>query len=255
MVREQRDRINLIDKIKEFKIAMDSYNNNYLYNKLPIVTAIIIIILQALSVFNLKHANINFITDLTTGYILVTFLIAYITTDFVNGLIHMYMDNNVNYKSSIGPLIAAFHLHHKQQLYKTRSALLVYFFETGSKFWLIGYMIILVFLQNKLNLNLYLNFFLVSFAILSSFAEVSHYWCHNSHENNFIISKLQKYRIILSKKHHRHHHNKDNVNYAFLNGMTDPLINIIAKFCYSGYKNSSDLHVMAYKGKQTGNRV
>ena len=57
-------------------------------------------------------------------------------------------------------------------------------------------------------------------------------------------------RILLSKKHHMKHHLKDNTNYAFLNGMTDFSINIIAKHLYNGYKNNSDLHVLAYNNKE-----
>ena len=79
----------------------------------------------------------------------------------------------------------------------------------------------------NLVLDANLNLGLVSFGILSSVAELSHYWCDSAKTNAF-ISFLQKYRILLSLKHHRHHHIQDNRNYAFLNGASDPLLNIIA---------------------------
>lgn len=33
---------------------------------------------------------------------------------------------------------------------------------------------------------------------------------------------------------------------AFLNGLTDPLINLIARKIYKGYKNTTDLHFAKY---------
>ena len=55
-------------------------------------------------------------------------------------------------------------------------------------------------------------------------------------------------------EHHKHHHLSDNINYAFLNGITDPILNKIALYLYNGYKNNADLHVLAYRGLQTSNR-
>jgi len=42
------------------------------------------------------------------------------------------------------------------------------------------------------------------------------------------------------------HHRLDNVNYAFLNGMTDPLINWIAAVYYHGYQKTTDQHTALY---------
>jgi hypothetical protein len=58
----------------------------------------------------------------------------------------------------------------------------------------------------------------------------------------------------MSKRHHARHHLADNVDYAFLNGLTDPLLNVIAKKLYPGYKDTTDLHYAAYTGKGTDNR-
>ena len=240
-------------KAEEFTIAMDIYHNNILYNKFGIVVASVIIGMQFISVCNLlTHLHINHtVIDVIGGTIVLA--LAYVLTDFINGFIHMYMDNNTGYNSIIGPFIAAFHMHHKQQRYKTRNPVVVYFIESGSKFWLVGYLGILICIQHTIYTFVHLNLFLVAIGIFSSFAEVSHYWCHNSDKNNLIVSKLQKLRILLPKKHHRDHHIKDNVNYAFLNGITDPLLNILAKYLYGGYKNNADLHALAYNGQQTNN--
>ncbi|MES2214699.1 MAG: fatty acid desaturase CarF family protein [Pseudomonadota bacterium] len=196
----------------------------------------------------------RFYNTIDVTRVVIVVILAYILTDFINGFIHMYMDNNTNYKSIVGPFIAAFHMHHKQQKYKMRNPVAIYFIESGTKYWLVGYLGILIYLQWKISLPMYLNLFLVAIGLLSSFAEVSHYWCHNSNKSNLVITKLQDFRVLLPKYHHQNHHTKDNMNYAFLNGITDPILNIIAKHLYSGYKNNSDLHALAYSGKQTNNR-
>jgi hypothetical protein len=52
--------------------------------------------------------------------------------------------------------------------------------------------------------------------------------------------------ILLGKRHHARHHLGNNVSYAFLNGLTDPLIDPIARRLYPGYKITTDLHFAAY---------
>lgn len=233
---------------------MSIYHNNIFYNKFFIVSSTAVVGMQIISAFNLWksfYPNGYFIDYL---FIAVTLFSAYIITDFINGLVHMYMDNNTNYTSIFGPFIAAFHLHHRNKKYKTRHPFLVYFIESGPKFWLILYLGATLFLQYELNLPLVINIFLVSIGILSSFSEVSHYWCHNTNKKNFIIHKLQKMRLLLKKEHHFLHHRYDNINYAFLNGLTDPLLNIIAQKLYKGYKKNADLHALNYDDSQTKNR-
>lgn len=240
----------LENKINDFKIAMDTYNDRAIYNKFGIGISIAIVSMQLTSAVNLLA---HFCVDYSLGVVTGLFL-AYMMADLLSGLTHMYMDNNTNYTSIVGPFIAAFHMHHKQPNYKRKNPLIVYFMESGTKFWLVFYLGIVIYLQYTIDLPLYLNIFLVALGIFSSLAEVSHYWCHNAGENNLIVRRLQKCRILLSKKHHWYHHNQDNTNYAFLNGMTDPIINITARYLYSGYKKNSDVHVLAYEGKQTSNR-
>jgi hypothetical protein len=118
----------------------------------------------------------------------VSLILALLVADFVNGLVHLYMDTEDAYGSIAGPLIANFHLHHKFPRYVEHSLISVYFNESGSKVWLVGYL---------------------------------------------ILDRL------------------DNTNYAFLNGITDPLVNLIAQKISNGYKNSTDLHFALYV---SGNR-
>ena len=236
-------------KINEFQVAMERYHANVIYKKLGIVVAIIVIGLQILTVLQClgSYPQLPVIT------LLVVFVVAYILTDFINGLVHLVMDNNTHYNSFLGPLIAAFHLHHITPRYTKKHPVTIYFYETGSKIWLIFYLGVLTWLQRTDALPLELNFCLVCIGILSSLAELSHYWCHNTN-NNKLITLLQNCGVLLSKKHHRLHHTADNTHYAFLNGISDPLINRIAHYYYAGYKSHADLHAKAYQGPQTGNR-
>ncbi|HCU06953.1 MAG TPA: hypothetical protein DIC42_05185 [Holosporales bacterium] len=232
---------------------MNKYHHNIVYNKFFMLISTGIVGMQIISLLNLWEGfKVNNGGDFI--FMLLSIIFAYVLTDFINGGVHMYMDNNTNYTSFFGPFIAAFHMHHRCIKYKTRHPLMVYFIESGSKFWLFAYLGILIFLQYTISLSLFLHLFLVAFGIFSSFAEVSHYWCHNADKRHVIISALQKIRILLPKKHHQIHHMQDNMNYAFLNGVTDPILNIIARKLYKGYKKNSDLHALKYKGPQTGNR-
>ena len=52
---------------------------------------------------------------------------------------------------------------------------------------------------------------------------------------------------------HKIHHTQDNINYTFLNGCTDFIVNYFAIKYFNGYKNNIDLHYLKYKG-QTSNR-
>lgn len=241
-------------KINDFQKAIDKYNNNALYNKFgSSVVAPIIILLQIISLYNVYY-SCCLLHNISISVVVFLFLTAYFLTDFINGLIHLYMDNNSNYNSMVGPFVAAFHLHHRKIKYKNRPFYKVYFYESGAKLWLPVYLILVVLLQIYIGISFYFSFCLTLIGILSSFAEVSHYWCHNSSQDDLIISALQKYKIILPKDHHKHHHLSDNVNYAFLNGSTDIFINLIAGRYFKGYKNGTDKHAFAYKGIDTKNR-
>ncbi|MDP1614792.1 MAG: fatty acid desaturase CarF family protein [Methylococcales bacterium] len=229
-------------KVREFSSAIEQYYAFPEYVAFETFLAIMVVALQLLSVFQVVQSY-----HFYSGFLLIiSMIIAYLATDFFNGLVHMIVDNNTSYTSLAGPFIAAFHMHHFKLKYTEKHPLHIYFTESGHKFWLVVYLVFLNCLQKYVALDPNLNLGLVSFGILSSFAEVSHYWCHNVQKNNPIILFLQKHRILLSLKHHRFHHIRDNVNYAFLNGVSDPLLNIIARKYYTGYKSRSDKHVATY---------
>lgn len=183
---------------------------------------------------------------------ILSFSAAYLAADFINGLVHMFMDGNDDYDSLAGPLIAAFHLHHKTPLYKKSNLLLVYFNESGAKNWLAVYLLLAAVLVRTASIHPVLSYIMVCIGILSSVAEVSHYCCHLS--DSGAARYLRYPGLFLSKKHHAQHHIGDNVNYAFLNGFTDPLLNLIARKYSRGYKNTTDRHYAAYTGSGTANR-
>ncbi|MBN2144002.1 MAG: hypothetical protein JW774_05190 [Candidatus Aureabacteria bacterium] len=181
-----------------------------------------------------------------------TFGLAYVLTDFVNGLVHMYMDNNDDYDSYAGPLIASFHLHHRTPRYKENPLHIVYYNESGSKLWLVFFLAVSVVAVAKGIVTGAAAYGLLYFSVLSSVAEVSHYFCHTP--QNKLVKFLGNLRILLNIRYHAQHHLKDNYSYAFLNGLSDPLINRIARKFYAGYKNTTDLHYARYEGPGTENR-
>ncbi len=170
-------------------------------------------------------------------------LVAYVLTDFLNGLVHMFMDNNDRYESMTGPLVANFHMHHKIPRYKRNRLFIVYFNETGSKVWLVGYLLAVALLLES-RLDPIILYTLVYIGILSSVAETSHYLCHTSFAKPSVL--LGNIGILLSKRHHAKHHLEDNTSYAFLNGFTDPLLNLIAARLCKGYKQTTDVHYRHY---------
>lgn len=236
-------------KVNEFQTAMRHYLDQPIYRKTGLVVSILILSLQAVAITETLYAWKAF----NPFYLFFLFITAYIFTDFINGLVHLYMDNNTHYSTLFGPFIAAFHVHHLTPRYAHKHPALVYFYESGSKFWLLIYLAAWVSIAHSYHFSFEVQFFFTGFALLSSFAEVSHYWSHARHPS-MLIRCLQKYRILLSKKHHKIHHTDDNKNYAFLNGLSDPLINLIASYVYEGYKNNADAHAKSYTGDQTKNK-
>lgn len=233
-------------KQQEFNKAMWKFHNNKAYQLTYKVVSYLNVSLQVILFY------ILFTLVIPLPWIIFIFLVAYFITDFINGLVHLYMDNNDSYNSFFGPFIASFHLHHKTIEYKKSNIFSIYFNESGTKFWLVIYLLFVIFLS-FMQINHILLSVLILVGILSSVAEVSHYLCHNS--NSKVVKLLQILGLLLRKSKHKKHHKYDNVQYAFLNGMSDILIDKIAKKLYMGYKENSDKHYETYVGKDTTNRT
>ena len=233
-------------KQKEFNSAMYKYTNRKVYKLFGKLISIINVSLQIYLLYLIIQIPISAFRNI------LAFIIAFLLTDFVNGIVHLIMDNTERYNSIAGPLIANFHLHHKTPMYKKSPLILVYFNESGAKVWLVGYLFIVALILSFSNPNSLVAYILVYVGILSSVAEVSHYLCHTS--ESVVYMFLSKAGILLSKRHHAKHHLEDNKNYAFLNGSTDPLINLIAGKFFKGYKNTTDCHFANYIGEGSSNR-
>lgn len=230
-------------KCLEFSHAIEKYHARHVYRYFEFMISVMIVALQGMTLLKMGldcH-------ELSALGACIAIVLAYLITDFVNGLVHMYMDNNTRYTSLFGPFIAMFHFHHSQPKYTQRHPFKIYFYESKTKFWLFIYLVILIGFQFKFNLPSAVNLGLVCIGVFSSLAEVSHYWCHNATNKNTIIRMLQRCRILLSRRHHALHHISDNTQYAFLNGLTDPLLNLIARHFFDGYKNNADQHAKEYR--------
>lgn len=238
--------MDLATKQEQFNRAMELYSSKARYMVFGHLVSTANITLQLYLLYRVWPLSIGPVWQL------VALAAAYLLTDFINGLVHMYMDNNGRYESLDGPLIANFHLHHKTPVYTKRNLLLVYFLETGSKVWLVGYLLLVVALEVLFEINSTVLYTLVYIGILSSVAEVSHYLCHSS--TSPVAMFLAKIGLLLSKRHHAPHHLRDNNGYAFLNGFTDPLLDRIARACCRGYKQHTDLHYAQYTAGDTETR-
>ena len=229
----------------EFNNAMQKYHSRPLYQQTNKMVSFLNIFLEIVLLF------IFFTLSISPIWLISIIFLAYFLADFINGFVHLYMDNNDSYTSFFGPFIASFHLHHKTPVYKDKNLFLIYYDESGTKFWLVIYLFI-VLLLFFLGVNEVILALLILIGILSSVAEVSHYLCHNS-KSKFVYF-LQSIGLLLSMKHHQKHHTQDNVGYAFLNGMSDFIIDKIADKFYGGYKEGLDKHYENYQGEDTSNR-
>jgi hypothetical protein len=234
---QEESPLDLPQKQKQFNAAMERFNSKRAYGLFGRLVSLSNIFLQIYLLYRLWPYSIGI------PWQVFSVMVAYVLTDFINGLVHMFMDSNDRYDSIAGPLIANFHMHHKTPRYKRNNLLVVYFNETGSKVWLVGYLLA-VSLLLEAGLNPIVLYILAYIGILSSVAEVSHYLCHSSPAKMSIF--LGNMGILLSKRHHAKHHVEDNISYAFLNGLTDPLLNLIAARFSQGYKRTTDLHYLRY---------
>jgi hypothetical protein len=238
--------LELSPKQVQFNAAMERYRSLKRYQVFNNLVALANVSLQAYLLYRVLPHPIG------VAWQVASFLLAFVLTDFLNGLVHMFMDNSDGYDSIFGPFIANFHLHHKIMQYKKHNLLVVYYNESGSKVWLVGYLFVVSQLLGISETHPVLLHVLVYLGILSSVAEVSHYLCHSSDATLTML--FGKLGVLLPKRHHARHHLEDNRNYAFLNGFTDPLLNLLATYLYRGYKHTTDTHYAHYVVENAENR-
>ncbi len=236
----------LTDKQAEFNDAMERYDRLRWIRWTSKLASFFNVALQ------LTLAALVLPISIGWAWQLAVLVVAYFVADLVNGWVHLYMDCSDTYRSMTGPFFAAFHLHHRTPRYRRRSLPLVYFEESGAKLWLVVVQLLMV---AGLCLHLVSGvfaYFVLYFAVLSSVAEVSHYLCHTPQTR--VGQLLARMGLLLSARYHARHHREDNVQYAFLNGMSDPLLNLLAQRFYTGYKTTTDTHYARYAGPETQNR-
>ncbi|MBT3229092.1 MAG: hypothetical protein HOD43_10310 [Candidatus Marinimicrobia bacterium] len=217
---------------------MELYHSNKIYTSFSRLVATLNVSLQVVLIYFIWDVHLSLAGQMAA------FILAFILTDFLNGLVHMIMDHKESYDSFYGPLVANFHLHHQTPKYTKRPLPVVYFNETGAKIWLVPFLIVILSLLMNKSVPPFFLHTMVYIGILSSVAEVSHYLCHTSDSKTAHF--LARIGILLSRVHHAPHHEADNMNYAFLNGMSDPLINLIARTFFKGYKTTTDQHFVNY---------
>jgi hypothetical protein len=243
--------VSLAEKQRQFNAAMERYSQWPGYFWLGQAVSVLIVGSQMLLAVLLFSRGQDFLVINLWAVILVL-VAAYIAADGINGWVHLFMDNHDDYVSLFGPLVASFHLHHRTPRYARNPLWLVYFREAGSKLWLALCMIPAVFAVWFWHLHPFVATGILAFSVFSSVAEVSHYLCHTTDAG--WARFLGRIGILLSARLHARHHREDNVDYAFLNGMSNPLINLVARRFFLGYKQRSDLHYATYIGPQTANR-
>lgn len=236
----------LTEKQTQFNAAMARYERHWVFRRTKDAVAVVVVGLQATMLVFLSSLPIG---PVEHAAVLVS---AYALADFVNGWVHLYMDNSENYASTMGPFFASFHLHHRTPKYRRRPLIVVYCAEAGSKLWLAGAEIPITAAIWFGFVPPWLAYLMFYFAVLSCVAEVSHYLCHVPQTQ--LTRWLGRLRLIMPARYHARHHREDNVQYAFLNGMSDPVLDWIARRWYPGYKTTTDTHYAHYSGGDTSNR-
>ena len=236
----------LEERQRAFNAAMERYERRTVYRLVGRAVSVSNLVLQGALLAASWRSPIGVAGQLAA------FAAAYVAADFVNGLVHLYMDGNDRYESALGPLVAAFHLHHQTPMYRRANLAAVYFNESGAKLWLVPWLLASLAAALWLPVPPAVAWGLAWFGVLSSVAEVSHYLCHAVHAGP--VRFLRAAGLLLSERHHAPHHREENVNYAFLNGMSDPLLNAIARRWGRGYRHGTDLHYATYTGPGTSNR-
>jgi len=230
---------NTLLKQHQFNAAIARYQGGRGYRRLELAVSLLVLVGQAA----LWARSLAAPTGWARG--LAAFALAYLLTDFLNGLVHLLMDHVGRYTGWSGPLVAAFHLHHRTPRYQERPLWAVYFHESGFKLWLPPFLAIVLALSWRPGLPPVALRALAWMGLLSSVAEVSHYLCHNSPSRT--ARALARAGLLLDKRAHARHHREDNVSYAFLNGWSNPLLDLLARLLFRGYKQGTDLHFAAWE--------
>ena len=220
----------------EFRSAMDRFLASSLYDNSG-VFSVLIVGLQLMAVGCLLEAPLDAASHVAV------FVAAYCLTDLWNGLLHLVLDNVTGYRTPVGPFIANFQLHHERSGYRRAHPLRVYFNETGDKKWLLPFLVAALCMEPGHLKSLFLEV-----AILSSVAEVAHYWSHAAQVGP-VVGRMQRLGLLISPAEHRLHHTRDNTQYAFFTGWSNPVLNRVAEAFAPGYEDRTDRYAESYEGE------
>ncbi len=106
-------------KQEQFNRAIERYETTRGYVWVGYLTSFIIVGAQVILAAKALHQSTS------AGIHLLLLVGSFVSADFINGLVHMYMDNNHRYTSLLGPLVASFHLHHHTTRYKEKPLIAV----------------------------------------------------------------------------------------------------------------------------------
>lgn len=220
---------------KEHKV-----NNNFLYMYILLTSPLGYLFWSYFSLFNL--INIPFIYDLVINYSLFEnvyiFLFASIISDFISGLVHIYLDNSkVNYIETINDYFKiGFQIHH---LFPNFQWTCYNKFQPHYEANTIFFSNILISLINVFTYNSLVVYYVLYLTLIM---QMNHYWCHaliTKKPVPYIVYKLQDFGLLLYyKKHAKHHSTYDN-SFCLLSGCCDPIFDYL-------YNNKYLLNLLIY---------
>lgn len=164
-------------------------------------------------------------TEIGLGTALIVFLIAYVYTDLLSGVLHIILDNERSLNLSIvSSLARGFQEHHRtpntihemslyDHLYTMHLPLVMAFPPVVLMNFNMGYFV-------------YLNF-----VIMLHLMQMAHRWAHMpSSRVHFIVKFLQHVGLLVSRKNHlTHHDNVYNTNFCIMNGWFNAPLNFAVR--------------------------
>ena len=155
-----------------------------------------------------------------TDVSIINLLLLVYLTDFISGLLHIFLDDYTGDNSYIKPHAKGFQNHHADPKEFTQRPIFTVFTEPGHS----------VILFNLIN-SYFLNFYFLLFTGLVNIVQLSHYQAHCINHKTFskpiayCFITLQKYGLILSTESHSKHHQTFDNNFCILTGWANPVLN------------------------------
>ena len=155
-------------------------------------------------------------------------LFGWYMADLSDGLLHIYADNRKIYKITNFHEEVVYSFQYSHHVNPKSFINNVIIFSCSGELFKIIYSFGFMFLLYFLNYSYYYKIFITTWSFGIMLGQVIHGFAHmNYNELNIIIKILQKCKIILSNEKHNKHHIQVELNYAILNGWSNPLINYL----------------------------